>query len=175
MVKSVDPAILQMVVTSWSKLKEFDDYENVAGQKVMKFLFEKCPKAKPMFGYDLYAEVDDLTSDPKFIAHSKQLITMFDMTFNMMGPDGHLVSEQIKALGEKHVAYGVQAEMFPIMGKALKNMLKEIQGDEFTTELHDAWRSVFGVIAQELMITVLKSKSKKDGVAQQVTNNPVAA
>ena len=38
-------------------------------------LFEKCPKAKPMFGYDLLADVDEeFMSDPKFVAHSVQLI-----------------------------------------------------------------------------------------------------
>ena len=139
-------------------------------------LFNKCPKAKPMFGYDLYAEVDDLTSDPKFIAHSKQLFTMFDTAFNMLGPDGVLLTEKIKELGEKHVNYGVQAEMFPIMGKALTNMMEEMFGDDFTDDIRKAWKIVFSAISEDLMVTVLKSGGAKGRDSlEQVSSNPVAA
>ena len=129
-----------------------------------------------MFGYDLYAEVDDLISDPKFIAHSKQLIVMFDMAFNMLGPDGVLLTEKIKELGEKHVNYGVQAEMFPIMGKAMRNMFEEMLGDAFTQEIQDAWKKVFGAISEDLMVTVLKSSKSTAALgSEQVLTNPVAA
>ena len=36
MVKSVDPDTLKLALDTWGKLKEKEDYENVAGQKVMK-------------------------------------------------------------------------------------------------------------------------------------------
>ena len=140
-------------------------------------LFEKCPKAKPMFGYDLYADVDDvLLEDPKFIAHSMKLISMFDAAFAMLGPDGNLLEEEIKKLGEKHVAYGVQAEMFPIMGKALIAMLSDQLGDAFTDDLQKKWTFVFSAISEDLMITVLKSKGKASKLgANQNTSSAVTA
>jgi hypothetical protein len=64
-----------------------------------------------MFGYDLETEVEDdeFLSGDKFVAHSSQLITMFDHALAMMGPDGKLLEERIRELGEKHVVYGVRA------------------------------------------------------------------
>ena len=159
MVKSVDAATLKVALDSWEDLKKKDDFEKTAGTSIMKFLYEKCPKAKPMFGYDLFADVDDaMLADPKFIAHSMKLVSMFDTAFGMIGPEGSLLEEKIKELGEKHVNYGVQAEMFPIMGKALINMLGEQLGDAFTDDLKKAWQTVFSAISEDLMKTVLKSK-----------------
>ena len=117
-----------------------------------------------MFGYDLEADVDDeFLSDPKFIAHSVKLIGMFDTALNMLGPDGSLLTEKIKELGEKHVSYGVRAEMFPIMGKGLVAMLEDQLGDAFTDEVRDAWRNVFGAISDDLMRTVLKASKAESG------------
>lgn len=62
-----------------------------------------------MFGYDIEADVEgEFLEDPKFIAHSVQLIHMFDSALNMLGPDGKLLTEKIRELGEKHVTYGVR-------------------------------------------------------------------
>jgi len=69
-----------------------------------------------MFGYDIEADLDDeFVADPKFVAHSVQLIGMFDTALNMIESDGTMLTDKIKELGEKHVKYGVRAEMFPIM------------------------------------------------------------
>ena len=118
-----------------------------------------------MFGYDLEADVDDeFLSDPKFIAHSVKLIGMFDTALKMLGPDGTLLTEKIKELGEKHVNYGVRAEMFPIMGKGLVAMLEKQLGDAFTDDVRSAWSNVFGAISEDLMRTVLKA-SRAAGAA----------
>jgi len=128
-------------------------------------LFEKCAKAKPMFGYDLEADVDDeFLADPRFVAHSVKLIGMFDTALNMIGPDGILLAVKIQELGEKHVQYGVRAEMFPIMGKGLVAMLEDQLGDAFTDDVAKAWRLVFGAISQDLMRTVLKASKGESGV-----------
>ena len=68
-----------------------------------------------MFGYDIESGIDgEFTSDPKFVAHSTQLIGMFDQALQMLGPNGKLLAEQIAELGEKHYNYGVRAEMYGI-------------------------------------------------------------
>ena len=41
MVKSVDPDTLKLVLDTWGKLKETEDYENLAGQKVMKLYVDE--------------------------------------------------------------------------------------------------------------------------------------
>lgn len=115
-----------------------------------------------MFGYDLEADVDDeFVADPKFVAHSIKLIGMFDTAINMIGPDGVLLAEKIKELGDKHVSYGVRAEMFPIMGKGLNQMLETQLGDGYTDDVRDAWKLVFGAISEDLMRTVLKASKSQ--------------
>ena len=140
-------------------------------------LFEKCPKALPMFGYDIESEInEELMSDPKFVAHSIQLIGMFDQALGMLGPNGTLLTEEITALGEKHSKYGVRAEMFPIMGKAMIAMLENILGDTFNDEVKAAWQVVFGAISQDLMKTVLRASRNGDAEsANQVTSAAVTA
>lgn len=142
----------------------------------MKSLFEKCGKAKPMFGYDLEADVDDeFLADPRFVAHAVKLIGMFDTALHMIGPDGILLAAKIQELGDKHVQYGVRAEMFPIMGKGLFAMLEEQLGDLFTEDVAKAWRLVFGAISQDLMKTVLKASKGETGVTVVNNNGAIAA
>ena len=130
-----------------------------------------------MFGYDIESEVnEEFMSDPKFIAHSIQLIGMFDQALGMLGPNGTLLTEEITALGEKHSKYGVRAEMFPIMGKAMVAMLESLLGDAFNDEIKTAWQVVFGAISQDLMKTVLRAgrNGEADSV-NQVTSAAVTA
>jgi hypothetical protein len=130
----------------------------------------------PMFGYDIETDVEgEFLADPKFVAHSVQLIGMFDTAFAMLGPDGLLLAEKIAELGEKHVKYGVRAEMFPIMGKGLNAMLEEELGDAFTDELRKAWRTVFGAISEELMKTVLRAGRAERGELTSDSRGAVAA
>lgn len=63
-----------------------------------------------MFGYDIEAEIDEeFFADPRFVAHAVKLIAMFYTALGMIGPDGILLAEEIRELGEKHVNYGVRA------------------------------------------------------------------
>ena len=130
-----------------------------------------------MFGYDIESEIDgEFTSDPKFVAHSTQLIGMFDQALQMLGPNGKLLAEQIAELGEKHYNYGVRAEMFPIMGKGLMAMLEDQLGDSFTDEVKAAWQVVFGAISADLMKTVLRAgRNGEDGPSHKVVNNAMTA
>lgn len=131
-----------------------------------------------MFGFDLESDVDDeFLNDPKFVAHSAKLIGMFDTALNMLGPDGILLAEKIRTLGEKHFAYGVRAEMFPIMGKGLVFMLETQLGETvFNDDVRKAWRDVFGAISTDLMKTVLRMSKGEEGTSATIdTCNAIAA
>lgn len=117
-----------------------------------------------MFGYDLEADVEssELLESETFIAHTNQIVSMLDSALHMLDDNGSLLTEQLQALGEKHVSYGVQAEMFPIFTKALIIALKEELGGDFTQDDEECWNAVVGTIAKDLMKTVLKN-----GLAQK--------
>jgi hemoglobin-like flavoprotein len=53
----------------------------------------------------------------------------------------------VKALGQRHVGYGVQPEHYATVGTALLATLEEGLGPAFTPEVKDAWATVYGVLA----------------------------
>lgn len=53
----------------------------------------------------------------------------------------------LKELGKKHVSYGVTADMYASVSKALLMTLEKGLGDECTEETKVAWTWVLGVIS----------------------------
>lgn len=54
-------------------------------------------------------------------------------------------------LGARHVGYGVQGSHYDTVGGALLLMLDECLGYGFTTEVREAWLTLYGVIAGAMM------------------------
>jgi hemoglobin-like flavoprotein len=110
-----------------------------------------------MFGYDIEADLEskELIESPKFLAHAVYLIEMFNTALHMLGPDGTLLTTSLKELGNKHIKYGVQPEMFPIMGQALFYTLSKQLGDAFTTDVEQSWKVVYGALSQDMMRTIM--------------------
>lgn len=76
--------------------------------------------------------------------------------FVSTGPDIELLTEILLKLGQKHVRYGVQPEMFPLMGDALVETLSECLGEEFTKETKDAWKETYVEISSDMLKAQLK-------------------
>ena len=53
----------------------------------------------------------------------------------------------VKALGQRHVAYGVQPSHYATVGGALLATLEQGLGPAFTPDVKDAWATVYGVLA----------------------------
>jgi hemoglobin-like flavoprotein len=69
-----------------------------------------------------------------------------------------LLGEILVELGEKHVRFGVQAEMFPLMGDALIHTLQECLGDSFNNEIEECWHQVYHEISQDMLRGMTKKK-----------------
>jgi hemoglobin-like flavoprotein len=52
----------------------------------------------------------------------------------------------VRALGRRHVGYGVQPEHFDTVGTALLWTLAAGLGPDFTDEVRDAWAAVYGLL-----------------------------
>ncbi len=61
--------------------------------------------------------------------------------------DGPWLTEQLRALGEKHRDYGVKPEMYGWVGASLLETLASVAGDAWTPELSTAWSEAYGAIA----------------------------
>jgi hemoglobin-like flavoprotein len=123
-------------------------------------LFEKCPKAKVLFGFplDIDTHSPELLESKRFIMHAAYLIQMLDMALNMLGPDIELLTEIMTELGIKHVRYGVKPEMFPIMGEALIYTLQTILKSGFTERINEAWIEIYSALSQDMIRVQLKTR-----------------
>lgn len=64
---------------------------------------------------------------------------------NLNRPDRILPG--IRALGRRHVAYGVRSHHYTTFGEALIWTLEHGLGDAFTTEVRRAWTAVYNLLA----------------------------
>ena len=56
----------------------------------------------------------------------------------------------VKDLGVRHVAYGVQDTHYDTVGSALLWTLGQGLGDAFTTDVETAWATVYGLLADTM-------------------------
>ncbi len=61
------------------------------------------------------------------------------------------LGKYLRALGERHVGYGVSEEDYPKVGRALVKTLEEFSGEAWTTEIEQAWVEAYGII-QSIML-----------------------
>jgi hemoglobin-like flavoprotein len=57
----------------------------------------------------------------------------------------------LKDLGKRHVAYKVEASHYNTVGAALLGTLETGLGDDFTTEVKNAWAEVYGTMADVMI------------------------
>jgi hemoglobin-like flavoprotein len=59
----------------------------------------------------------------------------------------------LHALGARHVGYGVEAQHYDTVGRALIDTLEAGLGAAFTTELRAAWLRLFEIVRAEMLAT----------------------
>lgn len=112
------------------------------------------PKAKPIFGFREDLDVTDykVLISPRFVAHATQFITMIDRALNMLGPSDEMLSDILMDMGAKHARYGVKAEYFPTMGKALVSVVGASLGEDvFTMEVQESWIEVYNALSHDMI------------------------
>lgn len=57
-----------------------------------------------------------------------------------------LVSDDIVAIGRRHMAYDIEDEHFEVFGEALLRMLDRIFGQDMTGDMRDAWAAAYEMI-----------------------------
>ncbi|WP_316159912.1 globin family protein [Bradyrhizobium sp. SZCCHNRI20481] len=100
-------------------------------------VFELLPECRAMFP----ADMDVLKRD--FIATLAVLVGSLDQM------TGLLSSTDI--LGRNHARYGVKPEYYPVVGEALLWSLAKGLGPHWNDEVEQAWRKVYGIIAQRMI------------------------
>lgn len=58
----------------------------------------------------------------------------------------------LQGLGALHVAYGVTAHHYPLVGECLLDALRQVAGDGWTEAEERAWRGAVGVISDAMLV-----------------------
>ncbi len=121
---------IQAVQSSWEKCVPIADK---AAELFYGKLFELDPNLKPLFKGDMQEQ-------------GKKLMTMITVAVNGLNDLEKIVSA-VKALGVRHVGYGVEDSHYDTVGSALIWTLGKGLGEEFTDALKAAWIKVYTLLA----------------------------
>ena len=119
-----------LVQDSFKKVAPISD---VAAELFYGRLFEVAPQVKPMFRGDMREQ------GRKLMATLGVVVTGLTRL--------ETVLPAASALAKQHVAYGVKAEHYPIVGGALLWTLEKGLGDAWTPELAAAWTAAYGTLS----------------------------
>ena len=101
-------------------------------------LFTKHPKVRPLFAN---VRMDEQRS--KFIRSLAVILR------NLENPQ--YLSDYLGGLGLIHKAYGVKAELYPVVGEVLLEAFEKTAGDQWTPEMRQAWTEAYGLISGLMM------------------------
>lgn len=110
-----------------------------------EILFERYPQSKALFSRN--------SADKQQKMLTEALVAVMDHL-----EDASWLSEQLGALGRKHVDYGVTDDMYEWVGASLLATLAEIAGDAWTPALAQAWTDAYGAI-QSLMLAGARAQA----------------
>ena len=144
---SVSYTDVMNVTTTWDKAKRTPNFEQVAGEAILTRLFHLEPEARSLFGFTADEKV---TGNAKFGHHSKVMVDMFDMAIAFLGPDLEPIEYELIDLGQRHIAYGVQATYLPIMERAVIYALEGILEDNLTREDRGSWQVIFQFMIEHM-------------------------
>jgi hemoglobin-like flavoprotein len=57
----------------------------------------------------------------------------------------------LRNLGARHVAYGAQAEHYPVVGEVLIGAMAAVAGEAWEPRFAEAWGDAFGVVADAML------------------------
>lgn len=101
-------------------------------------LFEQNPQLRPMF--------NRRTAD----AQQRMLLEAIVAVVDHLDDSSWLV-ETLSAMGAKHVEYGVEDRMYPMVASALIATLADVSGDEWSAEVEVAWLDALTYVAETMM------------------------
>jgi len=132
------PGQIELVQASWREVMPIAD---AAAQIFYTRLFTLDPSLKSLFRGDMKEQ-------------GRKLMTMIGFAVKSLTRLDDLLPG-LRALGQRHGAYGVRDEHYDTVAQALLSTLQEGLGEDFTPEVKDAWVAAYTVLA-----TTMKEAAK---------------
>jgi hemoglobin-like flavoprotein len=124
---------IELVQTSFAKVVPIAD---TAAALFYDRLFELDPALKPMFRGDMKEQ-------------GKKLMDMLRTVVGNLRSLDRIIPG-VRALGARHVHYGVRDEHYDTVGAALLWTLGQGLGTAFTNEVRDAWAVAYTMLAETM-------------------------
>ena len=124
---------VKLVQTSFDKVLPIAD---VAADIFYSRLFELDPSLRHLFSGDMKLQ-------------GKKLMDSLRMVVGNLDKLDRVIPG-VRALGERHVAYGVEEHHYDTVGEALLWTLERGLGDAFTDDVRDAWATAYTLLAMTM-------------------------
>ncbi|MDB6074270.1 MAG: hypothetical protein JWO89_1910 [Verrucomicrobiaceae bacterium] len=111
---------------------EISRLDHVAALVSYRRLFKFDPALRSLFTLNIEDE-------------SRKLMDMLGALIAMAGEASGL-DHKLRAMGARHVGYGVKDAHYATVGAALLAMLSETLGSAFTPEVRGAWTALYGAV-----------------------------
>jgi len=135
----MDQKTVTLVQESFEKVKPI---ASTAAEIFYTKLFEIDPNLKSLFPGD--------PTDPAMKEQGNKLMTMLGAAVAGLSNLDALIPV-LEGLGKRHVDYKVEPSHYDTVGVALLDTLKAGLGDGFTTEVKEAWASVYTTMAKVMI------------------------
>lgn len=101
-------------------------------------LFELDPSLRSLFHDDIEAQ-------------AAKLMEMLSSCLDVLDRPRQL-TRMLEDLGARHAGYGVRAEHYPPVGKALIHMLEEISGSPLAADELAAWKVLLRIVSSSMLV-----------------------
>ena len=128
------PDQIDLVRTSWDQVKPIREQ---AATLFYERLFTLDPSLESLFKGDMKAQ-------------GVKLMTMIQTAVNGL-VDLESIVPAVRALGERHVGYGVKAAHYDTVGEALIWTLAQGLGDAFTDDVRAAWVETYTLLSTTMI------------------------
>ncbi len=99
-----------------------------------EILFSRYPEVRPLFSRNAPERQQEMLQ--------QALVAVLDKL-----EDAPWLTQTLRAMGAKHVGYGVTDSMYPMVAESLLATLAEILGDDCSPQIERAWRDALDAIA----------------------------
>jgi len=134
----IDEETSQVIHSSWNEVKHLG-FDTV-GKVLMKEIFTNAPEALQLYSF---RNVEDLYESEELKKHYTKLLGAVDKV--VMNLDNiPAVEHTLKALGQRHVKYGVIKSHYNVVGKALLTAFEICLNDAYSDTIRNAWINLYG-------------------------------
>jgi hemoglobin-like flavoprotein len=101
-------------------------------------LFTRYPQSKSLFGKNSREKQEKMLTEA--------LVAVLDHL-----EDAPWLVNTLGGLGQKHVGYGVTAEMYNWVGESLLVTIAKVASNDWSKELEEAWTAAYGAIVSLML------------------------